>query len=135
MQPTRQPPNDLVTGALSQPVTALLTAVSHWSPLRIRQAIVGAGLPSHRGRRETARALCESILVHEGRSLEMWLVRDAVRTVLASSAPRLSRREADILDELIEDAALALLARPGLPVADLAVLLGPCLPLPEITQD
>ena len=64
----------------------------------------------------------------------MWLVRDAVRTVLASGTGRLSRRETAALGELMEDAALALLARPGLPVADQAVLLGPCLPLPELAH-
>jgi len=113
-------------------VTQLLEGLAGWSEARWREALCSARSDTHGARRATSRALCDAVLQHEHRMLDAWLTRDAARTVVEVSAPRLSHRAFALATEMVEDASLAMLARPGLPLTDLAVLLGPCLPLREV---
>lgn len=114
---------------LPDEIVQLLQAATQWTAQRWSEAILTARGPLHRGRRAISRPLCEALLAHEQRALSDWLVRDAVRTAVASAVPRLAASESAIATELLEDAALAMLARPALPMLDLAVLAGPCWPL------
>ncbi|MEQ1691289.1 MAG: hypothetical protein ABMA00_08400 [Gemmatimonas sp.] len=115
--------------ALPAHVAVLLDTVQRWPTARWREALCTAREPLHRARRNTSRALCDALLSHEERNWHQWLVRDAVRTAISLAAPALARHGNGLAIELVEDAALAVLARPALPLLDLAVLLGPCLPL------
>lgn len=124
-------PRDLLSLEIPASVTPLLDSLAAWPESQWRLALGSACSEAHRARRATSRAVCDAVLQLERRMLEDWLTRDAVRTLVASSAPRLSRRGTTQAIEMVEDAALAMLARPGLPLVDLAVLLGPCLPLRE----
>jgi hypothetical protein len=112
---------------LPRHVAHLLEAAAHWPATRWRDALRSARDPYHRSRRDVSRTICDALLAFEQRDVDDWMVRDAVRTAiqaaLAAPSPAYEARE------LLEDAALALLARPALPLADLAVLAGPCLPL------
>ncbi|MBL0170075.1 MAG: hypothetical protein IPP90_04980 [Gemmatimonadaceae bacterium] len=114
---------------LPSQVAMLLDAVTAWSSQRWRAALCTAREPLHRARRDTSRALCDAVLAADHQHLQYWLVRDAVRTSMALSLASGSALNDVLAVELLEDAALAVLARPALPLMDLAVLLGPCLPL------
>lgn len=114
---------------LPDEVAHLLEAATHWTAQRWSEAIRAAREPLHRERRAISRPLCEALLTHEQRALSNWMVQDAVKTAVESAVQGIQSRQAAIATELLEDAALAVLARPALPLLDLAVLMGPCLPL------
>jgi hypothetical protein len=110
-------------------VADLFEQLGRWDAARWRSAIRASRLPLHRERRAVSRLLCETVLAEEASELQRWMVRDHIRTIL-QCAPRADHPiDVQSMSELVEDGAYALLARPALPLVDLAVLLGPCLPL------
>lgn len=113
---------------LPQRVIDLLESTAQWSSSRWSNALDCAGALSRRDQRTTSRALCDAVLAHEERALHAWMVRDAVRTTLALRLPSSVRQHARLASELLEDAGMAALARPALPLLDFAVLVRPCLP-------
>jgi hypothetical protein len=121
----------IVTADSSLPprVAEFFESVGRWDAARWRTALLAARIPLHRERRAVSRPLCEAILADQGDKLRCWMVRDGVRTALECLARSGPAREREGIAEVLEDGALALLARPALPLTDLAVLIGPCLPL------
>ena len=124
---------DTVPLVLPEPVSRFLESTLHWTPDRWHRALSTARDIQRVERRAVSRAICDALLSHKGRALSEWLVRDAAQTTVESLPLSLPPRRAMIAVEILEDAALALLARPALPLQDLAVLLAPFLPmsLPE----
>lgn len=114
---------------LPQPVLDLIESTAQWSPTRWSNALDCAGAGFRRDQRATSRALCDAVLAHEERLLYAWMVRDAVLTTLALRLPPSVRRHSRLATELLEDAGMAALARPALPLLDFAILVRPCLPL------
>ena len=108
-------------------IRLLFATVSHWSSGRWRSAISATDDCAFRAKRGVARLLCDAIIATEQPPIADWLVRDLARTAAETLGPRKDRRRAT---EMLEDAALALLARASLARVDQAVLLRPCLPLP-----
>jgi hypothetical protein len=124
--PTIAPPAALM---LPESVMRLLDGSLRWTSDQWRRALMTTQDAYRRDRRAVSRALCDALLSHDGHLLRVWLVQDAVQTTLESLPVRLPAGGTGQAIELLEDAALALLARPALPLHDLAVLMGPCLPM------
>lgn len=118
---------------LAQPAVAQLFAcAAHWSPERWHRAVTTARAVEHRTPRAVSRLLCDALLASDAAACVHWGVHDLARTTVQIA--RVPRRLADDGLALLEDAALALLARPALSLGDLAVLMQPCLPLIETSD-
>ena len=74
-------------------------------------------------------ALRDAIIASEGLMFARWRAADGSRTVVQMLPATLRHDEQQHIAVLVREAALALAARPALPLPELAVLLGPFLPL------
>jgi hypothetical protein len=113
----------------SRLVDVFLNTVACWPSCRWRVVLLSAAQPCFRQRRELAIAVRDAVIARERLNFIVWRAIDGTRTVIEMLPTTLSHRERQCIASFVRDAALALAARPALPVHDLTVLLGPFLPL------
>lgn len=91
--------------------------------------LLSAEQPCFRQGRELAIAVRDAVIAREQLPFIVWRAIDGTRTVVEMLPKTLSHHERQCTAVLVREAALALAARPALPVHDLTILLGPFLPL------
>jgi hypothetical protein len=120
-----------VTGARAVPteVQVFLDAVSAWPTERWRRCVADERARVTTERRVVARDLRDAILAADGLHMAAWFTTDAAATTASVVQETLAPTDHLLVETLLTDASLAILARPSLPTLDLAVLLTPFLPL------
>ena len=116
-------------------VDEFLDGVAHWNAARWRETLAHARRSFCLERREMAIALRDAIIASERLVFAGWRATDGSRTVIQMLPATLRHDELEHIAELVREAALALAARPALPLPELAVLLGPFLPLQLATTN